>query len=107
MTRSAEWLTIFISLVIVQPASAQSLAGEAPVKALRHGGYVIVMRHASSPRGVPNKQTANPDNVTLERQLDEAGRAGSAAMGPRRLGSRRPMLHARRRSGPSFGWWSR
>jgi phosphohistidine phosphatase SixA len=35
----------------------------------------------SSPREVPNKQTANPDNVTLERQLDAAGRAGSVAMG--------------------------
>jgi phosphohistidine phosphatase SixA len=39
------------------------------------------MRHASSPRQVPDKQTANADNVKLERQLDEAGRTGSAAMG--------------------------
>jgi phosphohistidine phosphatase SixA len=81
MTRSPQLLTIFISLMIAHPASAQSLAGEALVKALRHGGYVIVMRHASSPREVPSKQTANPDNVKLERQLDEAGRAGSVAMG--------------------------
>ncbi len=28
-----------------------------------------------------DKQTANPDNVILEPQLDEAGRAGSVAMG--------------------------
>jgi len=56
-------------------------SGEALIKALRQGGYVIVMRHASSPREVPNTQTANPDNVKLERQLDEAGRAGSVAMG--------------------------
>ena len=26
---------------------------------------------------------------------------------PRHWGSRRPMLHARRRSGRSFGWWRR
>jgi phosphohistidine phosphatase SixA len=30
---------------------------------------------------LPDKQTANPDNVKLERQLDAAGRAGVMAMG--------------------------
>jgi phosphohistidine phosphatase SixA len=39
------------------------------------------MRHASSPREVPTAQTANADNPKLERQLDEPGRAGAAAMG--------------------------
>jgi len=62
-------------------AHAQTLSGEALVKALRQGGYVIVMRHASSPREVPDKQNANPDNVKPERQLDETGRATAAAMG--------------------------
>jgi len=81
MTRTAQLLTILTSLMMAQPASAQSLTGGALVKALRQGGYVIVMRHASSPREVPNTQTANPDNVKQERQLDEAGRAGSVAMG--------------------------
>ena len=42
---------------------------------------MLVMRHASSPREAPDKQKANPDNVKLERQLDEAGRNGSIAMG--------------------------
>jgi phosphohistidine phosphatase SixA len=62
-------------------AHAQELSGEALVKALRQGGYVIVMRHASSPREVPDKQTANPDNVKPERQLDEIGRTTAVAMG--------------------------
>jgi phosphohistidine phosphatase SixA len=62
-------------------ASAQTLSGEALVAALRQGGYIIVMRHASSPREVPDKQHANADNVNLERQLDEAGRASATAMG--------------------------
>lgn len=62
-------------------ASSQTLSGTALLNALRQGGYVIVMRHASSPRQVPDKQTANADNVNLERQLDEAGRASAAAMG--------------------------
>lgn len=60
---------------------AQTLSGDALVKALRHGGYVIVMRHASSPREAPDRQTAQPDNVQLERQLDATGRATATAMG--------------------------
>ena len=62
-------------------ASAQVLTGSALVKQLQAGGHVIVMRHASSPREAPNKQTANSDNMTLERQLDEKGRVTAAAMG--------------------------
>ncbi|MGA2713680.1 MAG: histidine phosphatase family protein [Bryobacteraceae bacterium] len=63
------------------PLYAQSLSGDAVVKALRQGGYVIVMRHASSPREVPDKLTANPDNTSDERQLDADGRASAIAMG--------------------------
>ena len=59
----------------------QSNTPDSIVESLKHGGYVLVMRHASSPRDVPSKQTANPDNVKLERQLDESGRRGSIAMG--------------------------
>jgi phosphohistidine phosphatase SixA len=68
-------------LVVTEHAYGQTLSGGALVQPLRQGGYVIVMRHASSPRELPNKQTANPDNVKAERQLDEAGRAASVAMG--------------------------
>jgi phosphohistidine phosphatase SixA len=68
-------------LVIIEVPYAQNLTGQALVSALRQGGYVIVMRHASSPREVPDKKTANPDNVNLERQLDEAGRTTAIAMG--------------------------
>src|SRR6186713_409470 len=63
------------------PLLSQSLPAQALLTRLQKGGYVIVMRHASSPRQVPDKQAANPDNVKLERQLDEAGRAGARAMG--------------------------
>ena len=61
--------------------SAQMLSGAALVGALRQGGCVIVMRHASSPAMPPDKAHANPDNVKLERQLDAAGRDGAMAMG--------------------------
>jgi hypothetical protein len=48
-------------------ALAQSLSGEPLVKALQKGGYIVVMRHTSSPRDMPDKQAANPDNVKPER----------------------------------------
>jgi phosphohistidine phosphatase SixA len=60
---------------------AQTLRGGALVNALRQGGYVIVMRHASSPIEAPDQQTANADNVNRERQLDQQGRTTAAAMG--------------------------
>lgn len=60
---------------------AQAPESDALVKGLRQGGYVLVMRHASSPREAPTKEIANADNLKLERQLDEAGRSGARAMG--------------------------
>jgi phosphohistidine phosphatase SixA len=68
-------------LAAVGITRAQTLSGSGLVAALRQGGYVIVMRHASSPREVPDKNSANPDNTKLERQLDQTGRTSSAAMG--------------------------
>jgi len=62
-------------------AQAQTLKGDALVAALRKGGYVILTRHTSSPREVPDKKTANPDNTKPERQLDEEGRTTATAMG--------------------------
>jgi phosphohistidine phosphatase SixA len=75
---------VLVALAIFVPpiaAFAQTLSGEALVNALRQGGYVIVMRHASSPRETPDKKIANADNVNLERQLDEVGRTTSIALG--------------------------
>lgn len=72
-------------------ALAQTLSGSPLVTALRQGGYVIVMRHASSPPTPPDKDHANADNVRLERQLDEAGRAGATAMGNALRGLKIPI----------------
>ena len=73
-------LSLF-ALILAGTVSAEALQGDALVKALRQGGYVIVMRHASSPRDAPDKAAANPDNLKSERQLDPEGRAGATAMG--------------------------
>jgi phosphohistidine phosphatase SixA len=57
------------------------LSGPQLLGTLKQGGNVIVMRHASSPRAIPGAATANADNKTPERQLDEAGRNTATAMG--------------------------
>jgi phosphohistidine phosphatase SixA len=81
MTRSAWWVLLLTSLLMVRPATGQTLSGEALVNALRQGGDVLVMRHTSSPREAPARASANADNVKLERQLDETGRTTATAMG--------------------------
>ena len=75
------WMGAACALAWGASAMAQTLSGDTLVKALQQGGYVIAMRHASSPRTAPDKTTANPDNTKLERQLDEEGRKTAAAMG--------------------------
>jgi phosphohistidine phosphatase SixA len=74
-------LAVVSAVLASAPAGAQELTGSALVAALKKGGYVIVLRHASSPREAPDERTANPDNTGRERQLDEAGRAAAAAIG--------------------------
>jgi phosphohistidine phosphatase SixA len=84
MTASQRILTLLASAAVLlstvvasgQSASAQQLLGP-----LRAGGLVIVMRHASSPRETPTKDTAAPGNAKLERQLDDAGRNSATATG--------------------------
>jgi phosphohistidine phosphatase SixA len=51
------------------------------ISALRQGGYVLVIRHASSPRELPDERAADAANVRRERQLDERGRTTATAMG--------------------------
>lgn len=83
-TTGPRWLQLTVVLVALAFAGtlrAQSLSGAALVAALRQGGYVLVMRHASSPPATPDKDTADPENTTLERQLDESGRETARAMG--------------------------
>jgi phosphohistidine phosphatase SixA len=68
-------------LAVLGTAHAQSLSGQDLVAALQGGGYVILMRHASSPRTPPDAAHAQPDNVQVERQLDDEGRSTARAMG--------------------------
>jgi phosphohistidine phosphatase SixA len=74
-------LVALATVLAAAPLAGQTLPRNGLAAALRAGGYVIVMRHANSPRQAPDAATANPDNTNRERQLDEAGRRDAAAMG--------------------------
>lgn len=70
------------TIVAVGPVWAES-PPPSLIDALRDGGYVLLMRHASSPAKPPEQGMADPENVTGERQLDAKGRATAQAMGQR------------------------
>ena len=74
-------IPILVGMLVTGTAQAETLSDTALVTALRQGGYVLLMRHASSPPTPPTAETAEHDNTTLERQLDEAGRNSAQAMG--------------------------
>jgi phosphohistidine phosphatase SixA len=62
-------------------AGAPLFGGKQLVAALQRGGYVILMRHASSPGSPPDPAQADVENIQHERQLDAGGRASAQAMG--------------------------
>jgi phosphohistidine phosphatase SixA len=76
LSRHIAMLALALGLSAPVLAAPPGLVGE-----LRHGGYVLLMRHASSPANPPDKAMADPENTGLERQLDEKGRATAKAMG--------------------------
>ena len=79
--RTCRFVFLMLTVLAVTAADSAAVSGQNLAVALRTGGYVILMRHASSPRNPPDPGTANADNPNLERQLDEAGRASAVAFG--------------------------
>lgn len=73
-------VTIALALA-ASAAHAQPLAGASLVEALRGGGYVLLMRHASSPQALPAASEADAGNTGRERQLDDAGKRIAVEMG--------------------------
>lgn len=86
----ASLLALLITTALAGTASvhASDLKDSALLSALRHGGCVILMRHASSPERRPSAAAAAPGNSDLERQLDGDGLTAARAMGAalKRLG---------------------
>lgn len=74
-------LILALALGLSAPAAAAPPPGPELIKALQGGGYVIVMRHASSPRTPPAPAEVDPGNTGAERQLDKAGKTAAAEMG--------------------------
>jgi phosphohistidine phosphatase SixA len=70
---------LFTALTFSGPASAAMLTGADLADALKGGGYVLVMRHASSPTTPPT--SPDPGNTAHERQLDAKGKTMARAMG--------------------------
>lgn len=86
----APLLVLLITTALAGTAGvrASDLKDSALLSALRHGGCVILMRHASSPKRRPSAAAAAPGNSDLERQLDDDGLTAARAMGTalKRLG---------------------
>jgi phosphohistidine phosphatase SixA len=74
-------IALAIVIAIGGGALAQFLSSPELVAALKQGGYVIVMRHATSPATRADAATAAPGNTRLERQLNENGHKTARAMG--------------------------
>ncbi len=69
----------FACILAALPAQAATISGPTLTKALRQGGYVLVMRHAGAEE--PTAENVEADNPQRERQLDAKGKAQSQAVG--------------------------
>lgn len=82
-TLLASVLALLITTAAVRAATvpANQAKDSTLLAALRRGGCVILMRHASSPNALPDARSAAAGNRNLERQLDGQGLADARAMG--------------------------
>jgi phosphohistidine phosphatase SixA len=62
-------------------ASALLFFSTTLIAALREGGHVLVMRHASSLYGRPEKSATEADNSARERELDDTGQMFARVLG--------------------------
>lgn len=76
-------LCTFAPVVAAQSASSPSatLEGAALVQALREGGYVLYLRHASTDFGQNDDAMTDYANCAQQRNLTDAGRAEARAIG--------------------------
>ena len=79
--QALRWLILPLLLLCAAAAHADPVRDGNLARLLRSGGFVILMRHASSPPTPPLAGQAEPGNTRLERQLDASGRSAARALG--------------------------
>ena len=67
--------------VLAQQALKPSLEGPALVEALKRGGYVVLMRHATTEHVAPDPPTFNLRDCSTQRVLSEEGREQARRIG--------------------------
>jgi hypothetical protein len=86
-------------LMVVAAKAGQTRSHEDLIGLLRQGGYVLVMRQASSPREAPTKPQANPDAIRYDIGLSSWERRACLVASTRVASYRR----ARTRDAQLFG----
>jgi phosphohistidine phosphatase SixA len=84
LRRAASRCTAFVAaLALAGSAFAQgaTLEGRALVDALRHGGYVLYMRHTSTDFGESDDRMTSFEDCSKQRNLTDRGRAEARAIG--------------------------
>ena len=75
-------IAVVVVALLAGPVWGQSGASlDEIVKALRGGGYVIVVRHGATHADQADTDPLNLDNVARQRQLNDKGRADARAAG--------------------------
>jgi hypothetical protein len=81
MKRTLAGIAAAVMALLAGPAWGQSGALlDDMVKALRGGGYVIVVRHGATHADQADTDPLNLDNVGKQRQLNDKGRADARAV---------------------------
>ena len=72
-----------IAFLVLVPATtlAQSVDVKALAEVLKNGGYVIVFRHGATNRDQADTDPLNPDNVSKQRLLSDAGKEAAGQIG--------------------------
>lgn len=76
-------LRVLAFLILLAPASvpAQPVDIEGLVESLKDGGYVIVFRHGATNRDQADTDPLNPENVSKQRLLSDAGKEVARQIG--------------------------
>jgi phosphohistidine phosphatase SixA len=81
MVTTLSRVLVVLASLLVTSAWAQDAPVAEILKALRSGGYVILVRHGATHADQADTDPLNLDNVAKQRQLNDKGRADAKAVG--------------------------